>query len=90
MGDNEPEVFSFECLKFALLVFEVQLIVLQDLKDLMDNHAMFLECCSISHNVIHIDDDLPSVDQVVEQMIHHHLKGCRQVRQSKEHNKWLK
>jgi len=44
----------------------------------------------VDKDIIHIAYDLTIVDEILEDIIHHHLEHCRGVTQSEEHDGWLK
>ena len=44
----------------------------------------------VDKDIIHIAYDLTIVDEISEDIIHHHLEHCRGVTQSEEHDGWLK
>ena len=50
---------------------------------------MLFKSLSEYQNVIHITNHYPSVDKVLQYVIHHSLKSGRGVAESKEHNQWL-
>ncbi len=56
----------------------------------MDNLPVIREGAGVDKDVIHIAYDLAIVDEISEDIIHHHLEHCRGVTQSKEHDGWLK
>ncbi len=39
--------------------------------------------------VVHIDGDVPFIDEVTEYCIHHGLEGCWRVHQTEEHDCWF-
>src|SRR6266403_3644653 len=45
-------------------------------------------CCD--KDVIHIDNDVAFSQVIAEEVVHHCLKCCRRVSETKEHNLWFK
>src|SRR6266403_1656914 len=41
-------------------------------------------------NIIHIDNDVTFSQVIMKEVVHHHLKCCRRVSETKEHNLWFK
>ena len=56
----------------------------------MDDPPVIGEGVGVDKDIIHIAYDLAIVDEISEDIIHHHLEHCRGVTQSKEHDSWLK
>src|SRR5258705_1869114 len=56
----------------------------------MDNLLVIGEGLGVDEDIIHIAYGLTIVDEVLEDIIHHHLEHHRGVTQSKEHDSWLK
>ena len=50
---------------------------------------MFFEGFGVDDDVIDVDGDLSSVDEVSEDVVHYRLERHRRVCQSKEHDCWL-
>ena len=51
--------------------------------------AVFLQVICEDEDVIQVDDDVPLVDEVPEDVVHHPLKSRRGVAESKEHDRGL-
>ena len=49
--------------------------------------AVFLQVICEDEDVIQVDDDVPLVDEVPEDVVHHPLNGQRGVAESKEHDR---
>src|SRR5260370_29753685 len=56
----------------------------------MDNLPVIGEGAGVDEDIIHIAYGLTIVDEVSEDIVHHHLECCRGVTQSEEHDGWLK
>src|SRR5260221_11630069 len=56
----------------------------------MDNPPVIGEGVGVDKDIIHITYDLTIVDEISEDIIHHHLECHGGVTQSKEHDSWLK
>src|ERR1700759_5344580 len=51
---------------------------------------MFFQGFCEDENVIHINDNTSFINDILEKIIHHGLKGSRTVGKTKEHDKWFK
>src|SRR5258708_34716789 len=56
----------------------------------MDNLPVIREGVGVDEDIIHIAYGLTIVDEVSEDIVHHHLECGGGVTQSKEHDGWLK
>ena len=56
----------------------------------MDNLLVIGEGVGVDEDIIRMAYGLTIVDEVLEDIIHHHLEHCGGVTQSKEHDGWLK
>src|SRR5260221_3909013 len=56
----------------------------------MDDLPVIGEGVGVDKDIIHIAYGLTIVDEILEDIIHHHLECHRGVTQSKEHDSWLK
>jgi hypothetical protein len=61
----------------------------EDLKNLMNQFAVLVQVLSEDENIVEVDDYLAGGDEVAEELVHHCLERCRQVGETKEHNKWF-
>ena len=55
-----------------------------------DDPPVIREGAGVDEDIIHIAYGLTIVDEISEDIIHHHLECCRGVTQSEEHDGWLK
>src|SRR5260221_10666694 len=55
----------------------------------MDDPSVIGEGVRVDKDIIHITYHLTVVDELMENIIHHHLECCRRVTQSKEHDGWF-
>ena len=58
--------------------------------DLVDDLLVIGEGAGVDKDIIHIAYDLAIVDEISEDIVHHHLECCGGVTQSEEHDSWLK
>ncbi|EGO03831.1 hypothetical protein SERLA73DRAFT_46650, partial [Serpula lacrymans var. lacrymans S7.3] len=79
-------VLYFLFLEFAFFRFEIQLILLQNVKDSGDYSTMFLECFCEDHDTVQVHDNFSFRDQFSEEVVHHCLEGCRRVGKSEVTN----
>src|SRR5260221_14536533 len=56
----------------------------------MDNPLVIREGVGVDKDIVHIAYGLTIVDEILEDIVHHHLECCRGVTQSEEHDSWLK
>src|SRR6266446_132720 len=56
----------------------------------MDNPLVIREGAGVDKDIIHIAYGLAIVDEISEDIVHHHLEHCGGVTQSEEHDGWLK
>ncbi|KAK0228968.1 hypothetical protein IW262DRAFT_1456219 [Armillaria fumosa] len=75
--DDYAEVLSFQYLKLTLLSLEEQLVLLEVLKYLLDDLLMFLKVLGEDQDVVQVYSYFSFVDEIMEDVIHHPLKGCR-------------
>src|SRR5260221_321519 len=59
-------------------------------QDLTDDLPVIGEGVGVDKDIIHIAYGLTVVDEISEDIIHHHLECHRGVAQSEEHDSWLK
>src|SRR6266436_4117968 len=88
--DDQSKVFNLLLLKLAFLWLEKQPPLPEGGQDLMDNLPVIREGVGVDRDIIHIAYGLAIVDEILEDIIHHHLEGHGGVTQSKEHDGWLK
>jgi len=56
----------------------------------MDDLPVIGEGAGVDKDIVHIAYGLTIVDEISEDIVHHHLEHHRGVTQSKEHDSWLK
>jgi hypothetical protein len=82
--------FDFVYLEVALARFEVHVHLLESVQDLTDHRSVY---CGVifrrNQDVVNVDLDLLSYDQIGELHIHHTLEYCRRISQSKWHDHWF-
>ena len=64
--NNQTEVLSLQLLEFALGMLKVELVVSKQLKYFPYDLSVFLKGGGIDHDVIYVDDDLSSINEIVE------------------------
>src|SRR5882672_9914189 len=85
---DEAEMLYHGLSEHALLSLEVEPRSAEDVQDLYYNGRVFLFFLSTEdEDVIHIDDYNSFVDELLEDVIHHHLEHHRAVSETKEHDK---
>src|SRR5260370_18763299 len=82
--DDQSEVFDLLLLKLAFLWLEKQPPPSEGSKDLADNPPVFREGGGVDEDVIHVAYDFTMVDELMKDVVHHHLEHCRGDAQSKE------
>ena len=53
------------------------------------HHLMMFDCVSIYENIDHVDCHIALINEVLENVIHHHLEGGQAVGEAEEHDKGL-
>src|SRR6266481_973307 len=56
----------------------------------MDDLSVIREGARVDKDIVHIAYHLTIVDELMEDIIHHHLECCGRVTQSEEHDSWFK
>jgi hypothetical protein len=64
-------------------------MISQPFHDHAGDRAMFFQCRCEDEDVIEVDGDDTLGDEVLEDFIHHRLKGRQAVCQSKVHHEWF-
>ena len=78
--EDEAEVFDCGLLEGALLHFEVEMVLMEDVKDsYYDLMMLFFSSTSKDEDVIHVDGHYTFINELFEDVIHHCLKGGRAV-----------
>ncbi len=81
-----PKEVDVRLLKLALIDIEVEVVLFKDGKHFIDylsvTFQVFFVCFSlpwrcVHRHVVHVDGELPTGYLVVEQHVHHRLKGHR-------------
>src|SRR5467141_2105605 len=84
---NEAEILYYGLSKCALLSLKVEPMFAEDVQDPYYNSMVFLLCLATkSEDVIHVDDYNSFVDDLSEDVIHHHLECHWAVSEAKEHD----
>src|SRR5258708_15816397 len=76
-------------LELAFLWLEKQPPPSEGSKDLVDNLPVFGEGGGVDKDVIHVAYDFTTVDELMKDVVHHHLERCGGVAQSEEHDSWF-
>src|SRR5258707_10627295 len=90
LQDDQSEVLDLLLLEFTFLWLEKQPLPLEGSKDLADNPLVFGEGGGVDEDVIHVAYDFATVNELMKDVIHHHLECHGGVAQSKEHDSWFK
>jgi len=73
--EDEPEILYHGLPKCALLSFEVELMSVEDVQYPYHNGMVFLLCLATENeDVIHVDDYNSFINELSEDVIHHHLE----------------
>jgi len=89
--EDEAKVFNCGLLEGALLHFEVETVLMEDVEDSYYNLVMlFFGLTTKDKDVIHVNGHYPFVNKLFEHVLHHHLKGGRVICQAEEHNQGFK
>src|SRR5260221_62382 len=87
--DDQSEVFDLLLLELAFLWLEKQPPPLEGSKDLADNLPVFGEGGGVDKDVVHVAYDFAMINELMKDVVHHHLECCRGVAQSEEHDSWF-
>ncbi|KAG6875721.1 hypothetical protein C0993_007798, partial [Termitomyces sp. T159_Od127] len=90
MQDDQPQILDPGLLKFALLRFEVELMLAEAFQDLVCNLAVLLQHVSVDEDVVKVYAHYTLHDEVPEDVIHHCLESGRTVDESKEYDEGFK
>jgi len=78
--EDEAEVLNHGLFKGALLHFEVEMVLMEDVKDsYYDLMMLFFSLTTKDEDVIHVDGHYTFINELFEDVIHHHLEGGRAV-----------
>ena len=72
-----PQVLNFFFFDLALLWFDVEFVCLEDLQNLLGDSSVLFKGSGVDYNIIDIDGDLSSVNEVLEDVVHYQLERCR-------------
>ncbi|KAI0312979.1 hypothetical protein OF83DRAFT_1036300, partial [Amylostereum chailletii] len=86
MQDNQAEVLNRILFKDTFLRLEEEVIVLQALQHLHHQFMVLFECLCEDKDVVHVDDNLATVNEIFEKFIHHCLECRRRIHKAKEHH----
>src|SRR5713101_4192060 len=73
-AETEAQVFNLGLFKITFFWFKEQVVVFEPLEDEIDEVTMFFNGGSGDQDVVHINEDLPCVNEVFEHLIHHGLE----------------
>src|SRR5882724_7341998 len=86
--EDEPKILYCGLPECPLLGFEVEPMSAEDVQYPYHNGMVFLHCLATENeDVIHVDDYNSFVDELSEDVIHHHLECRWAVSETKEHGK---
>jgi len=63
VADNDTKKFDSRLLEFTFLWFQVEVVILEDLKDLARDPTMFFNRFGEDNDVIHVHKDFPSLHE---------------------------
>src|SRR5882724_1395626 len=67
------------------------MVLTEDVEDLYYNlMILFFSLTAKNKDVIHVDGHYPLINELFEDVIHHHLKCGRAIHQAEEHNQGFK
>jgi len=87
--DDYSEVLDRGFLEFTFVGTEVELMLLQQLQNAVGDLPVLFKGLHEDEDVIQIDHDHAFRDEVLEDVVHHHLEGGGTVREAEEHDKGL-
>src|ERR1700677_1918561 len=88
--DDEAEEFYFFLFEKAFLRFEEEIIFLQSFQHFIDDSSVFLEILSEDEDIVHVDDDMSLVNEVLQNGVHHSLERSGGIGESEEHDRRFK
>jgi hypothetical protein len=86
MRDDEAQVLNLGFCKLALVMAEVQLVLLESFEHQACHPVMLFHCFCEDEDVIQVDTDYAFRDEVLEDIVHHGLEGGRAVGEAEEHD----
>ncbi|KAG5335022.1 hypothetical protein C0989_002454, partial [Termitomyces sp. Mn162] len=84
------KVLNLGLFKLALLQFEVELVLAEAFQDEASDPLVFFQHFGIDEDVVKVYTHYALCYEVLEDVIHHGLKGGGAIGESKEHNEQLK
>ncbi|KAF8229507.1 hypothetical protein L208DRAFT_1286278, partial [Tricholoma matsutake] len=82
------EVLDLGLLKLALVLTKVEFVLSKSFQDEARDVTVLFNHASEDEDVVEIDTNNAFEDEVVEDVVHHGLKGDRAI--AKEHDEWFK
>ena len=74
--EDEADVLNCGLFQGALLCFEVEMVLMEDVEDSNYNLMMlFFSLTTENKDVIHVDGHYPFINELFEDVVNHHLKG---------------
>ncbi|KAG5718648.1 hypothetical protein E4T56_gene16671 [Termitomyces sp. T112] len=83
----QAKMLDLGLLKLTLFQFEVELVLAEMFQDEAGGVAVFFQHFGVDENVVEIYTHYTFHNEVLEDVVHHHLEGGQAVGESKEHNK---
>jgi len=87
--DDYSKVLDRGFLEFTFVRTEVELMLLQQLQNAAGDLPVLFKGLCEDEDVVQIDHDHALRDEVLEDVVHHHLEGGGTVREAEEHDKGL-
>jgi|SRR6266571_4149093 len=87
--DDHSEILDCGLLNFAFVSLEVQLVLLEDLQDLSGDLSVLVKGLCKYKDVVQVDYHHTFCNELLKDVIHHHMKGGQTIGEAKEYNKQL-
>jgi len=84
MRDDEAQVFDLGLCKLALVMSEIEFVLSESFQYQMGDLVMLFHCLCKDEDVIQVDTDHTLGDEILENVIHHGLKGGWAVSETKK------
>src|SRR6202453_1446403 len=84
--DDEAKEFYFFLFEKAFLRFKEEIVFPQLFQHFIDDLSVFLEILSEDEDIIHVDDNVSLVNEVLQDGVHHSLERSGGIGESEEHD----
>jgi hypothetical protein len=89
LQDDKSKIFDHSLLKITLIVMKVQLVLTKSFENNSCDSPMFHDGFHVDEDIIEVDADNTFHNQILENVVHHHLEGRWGVGESKKHHQWF-